>query len=219
MSQNSTSVSKDSSTTTTPFDSDILSTNDRSFHLYSNLDSDPELLPTPRTLPEVWTFMSAQTGPRDIFRDLEDKAAFRGLSFKPEGLWRYNINEYIIRDWLCGSEILLNSTEKVKLFDVDSYASVSLHAELAAAELNRIIKTNKAIKYPINIHSNDPFEVPGLSKAPGHMIFKKSRLRWVTGILLHLISTFILYHISYSYTLFLSTIISLFISTCQNQFT
>ena len=163
-------------------------------------------MPTPRTLPEVWTFINSQVGPRDHFRTLEDLTAFKGLSFKPENLWSHQIPEHMIREWLCGADIKFNENKDIPLFDVNNYSSVSLHEELAAAELNRIIKDNKAILYPINIKDDVPFTIPGLSRSPGHMVFRKERLRWVTGLYFFsylLYSRFLVIYITHQYLIHL----------------
>ena len=172
--RNSSQTTPDQSTGPSP----VLSSFD---HQYNNLPSSLELMPTPRTLPEVWTFINSQIGPRDHFRTLEDVTTFKGLSFKPENLWAQGVPEFMIREWLCGADIIFNDNQSIPIFDVNNYSSVSLHEELAAAELNRIIKDNKAILYPINIRDDNPHIIPGLSRSPGHMVFRKERLRWVTG--------------------------------------
>ncbi|MBN68159.1 MAG: hypothetical protein CME32_02610 [Gimesia sp.] len=139
---------------------------------------DPQFLPTPKTSAEVRAFMKAQTGPTDVFRDLEDESALKGLSFNVERLWFHKFPENLIRSWVCGTHI---ESETVPLFDIKSYGSVTQHADLAGSEIDRIVQSGKAFQYPVNlIPPHERYVVPDLCIAPGHMITKKERLRYVT---------------------------------------
>ena len=125
--------------------------------------------------------MRAQHGPRDPYRIIEDESAFAGLSFVAEELWRWGLNPAVIREWLCGSTLDINYN-KVQLYNVENYSSVTLFDTLAGCELDRIVSTNKALLYPLpREHTTNPLTIPNLHVAPGHMIAKASRVRWVTN--------------------------------------
>ena len=103
-----------------------------------------------------------------------------GLSFRVERLWAHNFPEDLIRRWVCGEDIIL-AQKTAPNFDVKSYSSVTLHAYDAGSELDRIVSTKKALFYPVNIvPPYTPHVVPGLNIAPGLIIARKNRLRYVT---------------------------------------
>ena len=66
---------------------------------------DPTPLPTPRVKEEIELFVRAMAGPRDRWREIEDRAMVEGNTMKPEGLWEAGVREDRIRA-ICGGSPL-----------------------------------------------------------------------------------------------------------------
>ena len=66
---------------------------------------DPTPLPTPRVKEEIGIFVRAMAGPRDCWREIDDRAMVEGNTMKPEGLWEAGAKEDRIRA-ICGGSLL-----------------------------------------------------------------------------------------------------------------
>ena len=128
---------------------------------------------SPVTSAQADIFLRSRPGPYDHFRVFEDSATLRGLTLHIEEALAYGIPQETIDEWFGGVEIKFKS-QHPDTFEVDNYSSVKNNSERAGQELDRIVASRKAYYLPFE-------EIPSnLSIAPGSLVIKPDRLRYVT---------------------------------------
>ena len=98
----------------------------------------------------------------------------RGLSLDITVAHSLDIKDETIREWFGGVDIKFANSVRPTVFDVKDYSSVTINSERAGEELDRIVKSMKAFYHPGDFIPSD------LSFAPGSLVVREDRLRYVT---------------------------------------
>lgn len=142
-------------------------------------------VPMPHSKADVFEFLQAQEGPRDIFRSREDRAAADALTMDPEYCFLAEIPVETRQQWFGGfrlefvedadqEQVVASWSSGKPVFSMDDFPSIQLDLEASRKELLRIVQIGKAIRW-----DNLAVLPPGFSVAPANLIVRDHRNRYV----------------------------------------
>ena len=131
---------------------------------------DPTPVPTPRVKGEMEQFVRAMPGPRDAWREIEDRAMVAGNTMSPEGLWAAGVKEDRIRAICGGISFVFEGAPLV--YKVRDYEEYGKGSEEVVREVMKLGEKKKVWWY----EGKGPGE---LSICPSNVVVKPGKVRLV----------------------------------------